>query len=182
VGISVLEYFDTTILDAGGRRNERRKWISALTDASVVFLFVNMSGYLRKLYEDPDTPHFREDVEMFEELVDSKFLRKTPYFLILTMSDLFEESLNFSNFGSFEKDYDSIMTPKEYIISKFKTKRSDVTIFETCGFDQERNDYLFELVQKKLKGETLEAYYPYDFIQTKPLLSSKLYDVNFLFS
>jgi hypothetical protein len=181
VGISEVDYFDTTIVDVGGRRNERRKWIHAFSDTSAVFFFVNMSGYLRNLYEDPDTPHLREDVALFEELVNSKmFPRKTPFFLILTMSDLFEESLNFSNFESFEKDYDSMMTPKEYIISKFKNKGSDVTIFETCGFDQERNNYLFELTRKKLKGEMLEAYYPY--IQTKPLLSSKLFDVNFLFS
>jgi hypothetical protein len=165
------------------QRRERRKWIPAFSNISSIFFFVNITGFGRELFEDSSVNHLKESISLLDEFLRGRMFKGIPFFLILTKFDLFEECLDFSNFQSFEKECDTInMTSKE-IISKLLNDQDKcrVTLFETCGFDKERNDYLFELAQKKINGELLDEYYPYDFIQKKPVLSFQLFDINFLF-
>jgi hypothetical protein len=171
------------MVEVGRLRKEKRKWIHAFSDVSLIFFFVNYSGYRRNLFEDESVSQFEESITMIEDLLNNRYLNSIPILLILSMSDLFEESL--SDFYKFEKDYDSSMTPKEFLISKIRSNLSElkVTIFETCGFDRDRNNYLLELAQKKINGEILEEYYPYFFsFLKKYVMSSKLFDVHFCFS
>jgi hypothetical protein len=181
-GIHEIEHLGFKIISPGGTRNERKKWIHCFDDVSCLFFFANLSGYRRNLREDPNTNHLDEEKKILGDLLNLRYFKNVPIFLILSKVDLFQESLDrFPLMEDIHKDFDSSkMTPIEYIISKLNPTNVEMTIFENCQFDLERNDFLFELMIKKLNGEKLEKYYPYKF-SMKPKLSPKLFDLNFFY-
>ena len=134
-----------------------------------------------------DLLQFQNEVNLISE--------ETPIFLVFSMYDLFEESLSLFNFkdeycdkdetGFGESDfeiYNGEISPIEFIRRKFLRIRSkNVIVFETCGFDLNRNEYLYELVGRKCRGEELNEYYPYRKIDKKVTFQFPFKDVNFKF-
>ena len=43
------------VIDVGGQRAERKKWMATLKDALGLIFTVGLSEYAQVLYEDPDT-------------------------------------------------------------------------------------------------------------------------------
>jgi hypothetical protein len=181
-GIREFKHLGVKIIVTGGRRTDRNFWFRSFDRISCVFYFVNLCGYRRNLREDNKMNNLNEDIRMIELLSSKIYFEGSPFFLILSMVDLYHESLEKTPFlEDIHNDFNSsMMTPTEFLISKLNPNHRDLIVFETCGFDLERNDFLFDLVIKKLNGETLEKYYPYP-IPMKLKLNPNFFDINFNF-
>jgi len=81
------------VVDVGGQRSERKKWINCFDDVKAVLFVVNLSGYNSVLFEDEKKNRMQEAMELFGQVTAEPAFLKTPIFLFFNKKDLFETQL-----------------------------------------------------------------------------------------
>jgi len=81
------------MVDVGGQRSERKKWIHFFEDVTAIIYCVALNEYDMKLFEDENVNRMQESLELFEEICNSKWFTKTAIVLFLNKSDLFKEKI-----------------------------------------------------------------------------------------
>jgi len=81
------------LLDVGGQRTERKKWIHYFDNVAAVLFIVSLSEYDQKLYEDDSTPRMKESLILFDEICNSKYFTQTQIILIFNKEDLFKNKI-----------------------------------------------------------------------------------------
>ncbi|KAJ5982299.1 hypothetical protein N7451_012399 [Penicillium sp. IBT 35674x] len=99
------------MIDVGGQRSERRKWIQCFEDVTCLIFVAALSGHDQCLVEDHDSNQLQESMRIFDSLVNSKWFNRKPIILFLNKFDLFEQRLSispfsqhFPNFSGSDKD------------------------------------------------------------------------------
>jgi len=96
-GVSEIEFtLDGTIfklVDVGGQRGERKKWILCFSDVTAILFCVALSEYDLKLAEDNETNRMQESLKVFSAVSNDKWLQKVGIILFLNKKDLFEEKI-----------------------------------------------------------------------------------------
>ncbi|CAM9515396.1 unnamed protein product, partial [Phaeothamnion confervicola] len=86
-GIAVTEFNDGpyhySLVDVGGQRSERRKWIHCFDDVKAVIFLEGLSGYHQVLFEDATQNRMHESLELFEQVVSNPIFEKIPVFVFL---------------------------------------------------------------------------------------------------
>jgi len=130
------------LVDVGGQRNERRKWIHCFSDVTAVLFVCSLSEYDQKLGEDETVNRMHESLKLFEEICNNEFFTETPMILFLNKRDLFAEKIKkipltvcFPEYTG-GPDYDKAT---KYISDRFmeKNKNSKRQIYPhlTCATD-----------------------------------------------
>ena len=90
-----VEGSDFQVFDTGGERNERRKWIHCFEGVRGVIFCVMLDDYAKTLFEDQSTNRMVENLQLFGEIVNSRWFAgtETEVMLVLTGKDLFAESV-----------------------------------------------------------------------------------------
>jgi len=132
--------FDTdglqiTLVDVGGQRSERRKWLHCFEDVTAIIYFVNLGEFDMTLSEDYRVNRLSEALDLFEEISTSEFFHETDFFMFFNKDDVFREKVVnkrfFQHFPDYkgDKSYDSCI---EYVINLFRTKfGTDESFFHT---------------------------------------------------
>ena len=81
------------MIDVGGQRSERKKWLHCFQDVTSAVFCVSLSEYDLKLYEDDVTNRMHESLRLFREICNNKWFRETAMILFLNKVDLFEEKI-----------------------------------------------------------------------------------------
>jgi len=81
------------MVDVGGQRSERKKWIHCFQDVTAVIFCVALSEYDLKLYEDETVNRMHESLKLFDEICNSKWFSSVSIILFLNKSDLFKEKI-----------------------------------------------------------------------------------------
>jgi len=89
----VIENNQFKIYDVGGQRNERKKWIHCFSEVTAVLFVAALSEYDMVLYEDQDTNRMHEALDLFEEICNSRYFKRTSMILFLNKRDLFYEKI-----------------------------------------------------------------------------------------
>ena len=79
--------------DVGGQRNERKKWIHCFDAVTAIIFVASISEYNQVLFEDHTTNRFVEALDLFEEIVNSKYFIETAMILFLNKRDLLRKKL-----------------------------------------------------------------------------------------
>eukprot|EP00479_Gromia_sphaerica_P009412 TRINITY_DN3961_c0_g1_i2.p1 TRINITY_DN3961_c0_g1~~TRINITY_DN3961_c0_g1_i2.p1 ORF type:complete len:156 (+),score=22.10 TRINITY_DN3961_c0_g1_i2:47-514(+) len=79
------------IVDVGGQRNERRKWIHCFENVTGVIFVAAISEYDQTLFEDDRVNRMEESLDLFEEIINSRWFDKTSLIVFLNKSDIFKE-------------------------------------------------------------------------------------------
>jgi len=80
------------LVDVGGQRSERRKWIHCFDNVSSVIYLSAIDEYDGKtLFEDDKASRFYESLTLFEKLSASPYFEDIPFILFLNKIDLFEK-------------------------------------------------------------------------------------------
>ena len=77
------------IIDVGGQRNERNKWIHQFDNVVSVLFVAALDHYATVLFEDETENAMQESLELFEQIVTLKHFVKTEMILFLNKKDLF---------------------------------------------------------------------------------------------
>lgn len=112
------------VVDVGGQRSERRKWIHCFDDVRAILFLEGLSGYNQVLFEDASMNRMKESLQLFEEIVKNPLFKNTPIFVFLNKKDLFEEMIPkhpLTNcFPEYEGPAGDVPAATAYIIGKYK--------------------------------------------------------------
>jgi len=123
-----VESHEFRMVDVGGQRSERRKWLHCFEDCTAVIFCVAMNEYDKMLYEEANVNRMHEAVSLFQQTVNSKWFESVSLILFLNKSDLFREKIKTVDLKVAFPDYtggtnyDSALL---YIANKFKSLRQD---------------------------------------------------------
>ncbi|KAJ1406325.1 GPA5, alpha subunit of a heterotrimeric G protein [Ochromonadaceae sp. CCMP2298] len=111
------------LVDVGGQRSERRKWIDCFDNVDAIIYLASLSGYNQVLFEDQQANIMRESLTLFKDIMQNPIFKATPIFVFLNKKDLVEESLKTSPLTAGFEDYDGpdfeVQPAIEFIKSKF---------------------------------------------------------------
>jgi len=79
------------IFDAGGQRNERRKWIHQFENVTALMFVAALNHYNCVLFEDEQKNAMLESLALFDEIINTKWFKSTEIILFLNKKDLFAE-------------------------------------------------------------------------------------------
>lgn len=141
------------MLDVGGQRSERKKWFHCFEEVTAVIFVAAINEYDQVLYEDNQTNRIVESLDLFGEICNSRWFRKTSMILFLNKSDLFREKIEKVDmkvcFPDYEDglDYDKAAAfLKEQFLNKneFPTKKK-VYVHITCATNSENISFTFNV-------------------------------------
>jgi len=119
-----LQGHDFRLVDVGGQRSERRKWLHCFQDVTAIIFCVSMSEYDQMLYEDSTVRRTDESMKLFEEICNSKWFGEVDIILFLNKYDLFREKIQLSDMKQAFPDYDGgldLKKAREFLTNKYLT-------------------------------------------------------------
>jgi len=150
------------LVDVGGQRNERKKWIHCFEDVTAVLFVVAVSEYDQMLFEDTSVFRMREALDLFTEVCAMEWFEDKPVILFLNKRDLFEEKYPNSPITCFFPEFkgNSCDQALEYIRQQFvqcnTNPNKDVFTYYSCATDVDNVEKLFEAMRGIILGENLE--------------------------
>ncbi|KAJ6543066.1 guanine nucleotide binding protein, alpha subunit [Mycena capillaripes] len=119
----IVHGIETLVVDVGGAMSERRKWIDAFTDNTMIMFTVSLTGYSRFLIEDPSRNEMQDSMLIWESICNAGWFRGTPIMLCFTKNDLFDEEIQHSNvadrFPDFQGAPRDAAAGRDYFINRF---------------------------------------------------------------
>ena len=81
------------MLDVGGQRSERKKWIHCFDEAKAVIFIAALSDYDLFLFEDPTVNRMRESIRLFGSIANNRWFIAASMILFLNKSDIYTQKL-----------------------------------------------------------------------------------------
>lgn len=150
------------MLDVGGQRSERRKWIHCFDCVTAVLFCASLNEYDQTLREDDSQNRMKESLLLFDEICNSPWFRDTCFILFLNKTDLFREKIVRVPLNTCFKDYSGKNTyedASEFIKGQFlKQNSSPHSIFThyTCAISTENVRVVFSCVKNTILDEILK--------------------------
>ena len=82
------------LIDVGGQRSERKKWIHCFEDVTAIIFCVALSAYDLLLAEDEETNRMHESMRLFDSICNNTWFRSTSMILFLNKTDLFKMKID----------------------------------------------------------------------------------------
>ncbi|GAB5367855.1 hypothetical protein AAMO2058_001267600 [Amorphochlora amoebiformis] len=156
------EHFE--VVDVGGQRNERKKWIHHFETCRALLFVVALSAYSQKLWEDNRTNRMIEAIELFDQVANSRWFQNTPIVLFLNKSDLFAEKIKTTPltlckaFSKYDGDPHDYTQTTEYLADYFfnlDNTGKNLYIHLTCATDRKLVEPIFESLKDAVLEESL---------------------------
>ena len=81
------------LLDVGGQRNQRRKWVHTFDQVDVVVFVVPASDFDQVLVEDGSTNRMAEALSLWEQIANHASFKESRFLLLLNKRDLLQSKL-----------------------------------------------------------------------------------------
>ena len=115
------------LIDLGGQRNERRKWIHCFDDVAAVIFIASLADYNMSLIEDNETNRLEESIALFKTFLETEFFKGKPIILFLNKADIFSEKIKHHHLKDGFKDYRGMRGDNEdardFILKQFVENR-----------------------------------------------------------
>jgi GTPase SAR1 family protein len=146
------------MMDVGGQRNERKKWVHCFEGVAAIIFVINSSEYDQNCYEDNETNRMKESLQLFEETVNSKWFVETSIILFLNKIDLFKEKIAKRDLTVIFPDYTggcNFENAAEFMSQKFEERnrfrdQKKIYTHHTCATDTGVMQKTFESIQDVL--------------------------------
>jgi len=153
------------LMDVGGQRSERKKWMHCFEQVTAVIFVVAISEYDQVLFEDLKTNRIHEAMQLFSEVCNSKWFMKSSMILFLNKRDLFMEKIKKVDLAVCFDDYKDGLDydrAAEFIKQKFLHRNAhpnSMTIYThiTCATDQDNVMFTFNAVKNILLEDSLRG-------------------------
>eukprot|EP01120_Amphizonella_sp_Union-15-10_P005988 TRINITY_DN1850_c0_g3_i4.p1 TRINITY_DN1850_c0_g3~~TRINITY_DN1850_c0_g3_i4.p1 ORF type:complete len:350 (+),score=69.39 TRINITY_DN1850_c0_g3_i4:81-1130(+) len=154
--------FEFTIVDVGGQRTERRKWLHCFDNVTAVIYLAALDAYDLYLEEDENTNRMQESLKLFAEVSASQWFKNTSFVLFLNKKDLFQQKIKNEPLSKLFPEYDG-GADYEAAISFVKQKYTEVFArdgrtlhpFVTCAVDTKNVRKVFDSVKHILLSSVL---------------------------
>ncbi|QLL34185.1 hypothetical protein HG536_0G00420 [Torulaspora globosa] len=152
------------VLDAGGQRSERKKWIHCFEGITAVLFVLAMSEYDQMLFEDERVNRMHESIMLFDTLVNSKWFRDTPFILFLNKMDIFEEKVKRMPIRKYFPDFQGRVGDVEAGIQYFeniflslnRNSNKPIYVKRTCATDTQTMKFVLTAVTDLITQQNLK--------------------------
>ncbi|KAJ7351429.1 G-protein alpha subunit [Mycena albidolilacea] len=154
------------ILDVGGQRNERRKWMHCFESVTSIIFCAAVSEYDRVLEEEPRMAtlqnRMRESLYLFESVINSRWFLRTSVILFLTKIDVLKRKLPKVPLGHYFPEYtggNDLQKAAKYILWKFMQKnRAKLPVYPhlTQANDTKNIRLVFAVVKETIQQRALK--------------------------
>lgn len=131
----ILEYpFDLDsiifrMVDVGGQRSERRKWIHCFENVTSIIFLVALSEYDQILFESENENRMEESKALFKTIITYPWFQNSSIILFLNKKDLLEEKIMVSHVIDYFPDFDGPkqdhIAAREYILKLYLRENPD---------------------------------------------------------
>jgi len=153
------------VFDAGGQKCERAKWIHCFDNVTAVLFVAALSCFDQTLFEAANVNAMAEALQLWSEILNSRWFRPTAMILFLNKCDLFREKLTTGKKELKEcfKDYagdNSYADAVEFVKRRFlerneNPKGREVYCHVTCATDKNNVEKVFHDVQNIVVNSAL---------------------------
>jgi len=151
------------LVDVGGQRSERKKWMHYFDDVTAVVFVAALSEYDQRCFEDWEVNRVDEALALFKETLASKWLQKCHTILFLNKKDIFAEKIKKVPLKDHFPEYtggDNFELAVEYVKSQFlacnESKDIRVFVHVTCATNGDNVSFTFAAVSDILVSESLK--------------------------
>ena len=151
------------VLDAGGQRSERKKWIYSFDGITAVIFVLAVSEYDQKLFEDERVNRMHESMMLFDTLLNSRWFRNTPFILFLNKVDIFEEKVKRTPIRKYFPDYQGRtgdandgMKYFEKMFLSFNRSDKPIYVKRTCATDTQMMKFVLKAVTDMIIQQNLK--------------------------
>ena len=165
-----IKSMDFAMFDVGGQRNERRKWIHCFDNVDAVVFVAALSEFDQVLFEDETMNRLDEALDLFAQIVNSKWFKETSMILFLNKKDLFEKKLKEKTFADYVNKNDkreayagpNEMQPcadfqKKLFLARNKNTEKSIYTHITTAIDTSNVKFVFNAVVAMILEENLKS-------------------------
>jgi GTPase SAR1 family protein len=150
------------MVDVGGQRSERRKWIHCFESVTAILYVCSLSEYDQYLREDETQLRMHESLLLFDEICNNQAFRKTAIILFLNKEDLFREKVqkvdlricfpNYEGGASYENGTSFI---RDRFLEKNLQPNRTIFVHFTCAINTENIEFVFKSVRHTLLNQII---------------------------
>uniref|UniRef100_A0A3P9P1K1 Guanine nucleotide-binding protein subunit alpha n=1 Tax=Poecilia reticulata TaxID=8081 RepID=A0A3P9P1K1_POERE len=156
-----LENVIFRMVDVGGQRSERRKWIHCFENVTSIMFLVALSEYDQVLVESDN-----EVMVISRTIITYPWFQNSSVILFLNKKDLLEEKISYSHLVDYFPEFDGpqrdAQAAREFILKMFVDLNpdSDKIIYShfTCATDTENIRFVFAAVKDTILQLNLKEY------------------------
>ncbi|KAK9703959.1 G-protein alpha subunit [Popillia japonica] len=154
------------MVDVGGQRSERRKWIHCFENVTSIIFLVALSEYDQILFESENENRMEESKALFKTIITYPWFTQSSVILFLNKKDLLEEKIMYSHLVDYFPEYDGpqrdAITAREFILRMFVDLNPDsekiIYSHFTCATDTENIKFVFAAVKDTILQSNLREY------------------------
>jgi GTPase SAR1 family protein len=176
-----FEYEDVRyrLVDVGGQRSERRKWLNCFQDVHATLFCASLSEYDQVLFEDESMNRTKESLRLWKEVCNNKWFARSSFVLFLNKSDLLREkienetevdgksrlSLTFPDYSGPPRNYDAALAflREKYleqsqsisVASAMNPHPKTIYVHITCATDTNQMHLVFHDIRQSIVKEAL---------------------------
>ena len=155
------------MIDVGGQRSKRRKWIYCFENVTSIVFLVALSEYDQFLYESENENRMEESKALFKTIITYRWIQNASVILFLNKRDLLEEKIMSSNLADYFPEYNGpqkdVIAAREFIQDMFVDQNpdSEKSIYShfTCATDTENIRFVFAAVKDRILQLNLKEYH-----------------------
>ncbi|XP_065181791.1 guanine nucleotide-binding protein G(q) subunit alpha-like [Sycon ciliatum] len=154
------------MVDVGGQRSERRKWIHCFENVTSTIFLVALSEYDQVLVESEDQNRMEESKALFRTIITYPWFQNSSVILFLNKKDLLEDKIQSSDLADYFPEFvgprRDATAAREFILRMFAELNPDPekTIYPhfTCATDTENIRFVFAAVKDTILQLNLKEY------------------------
>ncbi|KAJ6505748.1 heterotrimeric G protein alpha subunit 4 [Mycena vitilis] len=164
-----LREHEMLMVDVGGQKSERRKWIHCFQDVTSILFLVSLSGYDQCLVEDRDANQMQDAMTIWDSICHSQWFKQTSIILFLNKDDLFQKKIKTSDIKNFFPDFEgepgNAVQGRDYFKKRFgrlaqkagRAKEREIYIHITTATDTEMLRVIMAAVEGSIVSKNIRS-------------------------
>ncbi|XP_038625576.1 guanine nucleotide-binding protein subunit alpha-14 [Tachyglossus aculeatus] len=161
-----LENIVFRMVDVGGQRSERRKWIHCFESVTSIIFLVALSEYDQVLAESDNENRMEESRALFKTIITYPWFLNSSVILFLNKKDLLEEKIMHSHLISYFPEYtgpkQDVKAARDFILKLYQDQNPDkekvIYSHFTCATDTENIRFVFAAVKDTILQLNLREF------------------------
>ncbi|XP_074993162.1 guanine nucleotide-binding protein subunit alpha-14 [Calonectris borealis] len=161
-----LENIIFRMVDVGGQRSERRKWIHCFESVTSIIFLVALSEYDQVLAECDNENRIEESKALFKTIITYPWFLNSSVILFLNKKDLLEEKIMYSHLISYFPEYtgpkQDVKAARDFILKLYQDQNPDkekvIYSHFTCATDTENIRFVFAAVKDTILQLNLREF------------------------
>ncbi|BGP08757.1 guanine nucleotide-binding protein subunit alpha [Rhodotorula toruloides] len=152
------------MMDVGGQRSERKKWIKCFQDVQVLLFVLAISEYNQMLYEDETVSRISEATTLWQSIANSKWFAMASIILFLNKIDIYRQKLELYKLSEYMPEYTGPNTYEattRFLAHRFSELYTNPTrpliMHLTCATDTSQIRTVLAAVQEQILANNLLA-------------------------